>query len=282
MQIIRSLSQMQHQAETWRSQGLKIGFVPTMGFLHEGHLSLVRRAQSKADRSIVSIFVNPTQFGPKEDLSRYPRDEKGDLHKLEKENVDAVFLPNASEMYPEGFQTTIHLSKITQGLCGKSRPAHFDGVATIVLKLFQLVKPHVAVFGEKDYQQLAVIRQMTKDLNLDLEILGAPTTRDEKGLALSSRNSYLSEEERRQALTLSRAIARVQDLFRQGEKETQTLLEEAQIIFKGHPEVEVEYLEIVDAATLEPLKNINQPARFLLAARIGKTRLIDNGPVQTT
>jgi pantoate--beta-alanine ligase len=228
MQIIRSISEMQKQAEAWRSQGLKIGFVPTMGFLHEGHLSLVRLARSKTDRSVVSIFVNPTQFGPKEDLSRYPRDEAGDLQKLKSEKVDAVFLPAAPEMYPEGFQTTLHLGPVTQGLCGKSRPGHFDGVATVVLKLFQLVKPHAAFFGEKDYQQLAVIRQMTKDLNLDLEIVGAPTTRSELGLALSSRNSYLSARELRQALSLSQAIQKVQDLFRKGEKKAKVLAGEVQ------------------------------------------------------
>jgi pantoate--beta-alanine ligase len=280
LKILRTILEMRRQADAWRAQGLKIGFIPTMGSLHEGHLSLVRIAKSRADVTVASIFVNPTQFGPTEDFSDYPRDEKGDLAKLEGEKTDCVFFPTAEAMYPEGFQTSIHLSRITQGLCGKNRPGHFDGVATVVLKLFHLVKPHVAVFGEKDYQQLAVIRRMVEDLSLDLEIVGGPTVRDPEGLALSSRNSYLRAEERQQALGLSQAIGLVQRLHRNGETRTDALTASAKKLFESFPGVNLEYLEIVDARTLEPLPIVDQPARMLIAARVGKTRLIDNGPVQ--
>ncbi len=281
MKIIHSLPEMQQLAEQWRLQGKRIGFVPTMGYLHEGHLALVKISKSKTDFTVVSIFVNPTQFGPTEDFEKYPRDEKGDLAKLQQEKVDVVFLPTAADMYPENFQTHIHLSRVSQGLCGKSRPGHFDGVATVVLKLFNLVKPHLAVFGEKDYQQFVLIQQMVKDLNLDIEIAGCPTLRSPEGLALSSRNVYLNAPEKKKALCLSQAITHVQTLYQQGQKEVFKLLKEAEKNILQYPEIQIEYLEIVDAQTLEPLQKIDRPARFLLAMRIGKgkTRLIDNGPL---
>ncbi|MFO1518739.1 MAG: pantoate--beta-alanine ligase [bacterium] len=276
MQIIRSISEMQKQAEAWRKLGKRIGFVPTMGFLHEGHLHLVSLSRQKTDFTVASIFVNPTQFGPQEDFSRYPRDEEGDLKKLEEAGTDLVFLPTAEEMYPEGFQTSVHLKQITQGLCGQSRPGHFDGVATVVLKLFQLVKPHAAIFGEKDYQQLTVIRRMVKDLNLDVEIVGAPTQRSPEGLALSSRNSYLTEEEKKKALSLSQVLQAIMTAFQKGERRVSELLQEGKNLLEKTEGIDLEYLEIVDASTLSPLKILNRPARALIAAKIGKTRLIDN------
>lgn len=279
MKIIRFLPEMQEKAESWRSQGKRIGFVPTMGSLHEGHLSLVRIAKKNSDLVVASLFVNPTQFGPQEDFSSYPRDEKGDLEKLAAEKTDFVFLPAAAEMYPEGFQTTVHLSTITQGLCGKSRPGHFDGVATVVLKLFHLVQPHMAVFGEKDYQQLAVIRRMVKDLNLDIQIVGAPTCRTPEGLALSSRNAYLSLDEAKKALCLSKAVALIQKRSHEGAKSVSELKKEAKDFILSQAGVQLEYLEIVDADSLKPLQEIKGPARILVAARVGKTRLIDNGPL---
>src|SRR5262245_40532401 len=209
MDVIRAAQEMQKQAEAWRTEGKTVGFVPTMGFLHEGHVSLIRLAKTLADRVAVSLFVNPTQFGPAEDFGAYPRDEEGDLKKISEEKADAAFVPPAGEMYPEGFQTAVHLKEITRGLCGDLRPGHFDGVATVVLKLFHLVQPHVAVFGEKDYQQLAVIRRMVKDLNLPIKIVGGATVRSPEGLALSSRNAYLKDEEARRALKLSQAIRTV-------------------------------------------------------------------------
>ncbi len=280
MQILRTLAEMKALIHTWKDDDQLIGLVPTMGYLHEGHLALVKKAREHSDRVIVSIFVNPTQFGPNEDFQRYPRDEAGDLQKLKDAKTDAVFLPTPDQIYPADFQTTVHLSKITCGLCSMTRPGHFDGVATVVLKLFHLVKPDVAVFGEKDYQQLAMIRQMVKDLNLDLEILGVPTLRTQEGLALSSRNAYLSEREKEIALVLSQSIGFVQQEYRQGIKNVSELSARAKKLFENEPQLFLEYLEIVDAKTLEPLAEIIQPARVIIAARVGKTRLIDNGPVQ--
>jgi len=280
MDVIRAAQEMQKQSETWRTEGKTVGFVPTMGFLHEGHLSLIRLAKTFADRVVVSLFVNPTQFGPAEDFNAYPRDEEGDLKKISEEKADAAFVPPASEMYPEGFQTVVQLKEITRGLCGASRPGHFDAVATVVLKLFHLVQPHVAVFGEKDYQQLAVIRRMVKDLNLPIKIVGGATVRSPEGLALSSRNAYLKDEEARRALKLSQAIRTVQGLFHGGETKSVRLKAEAGKILSD-PMIVVEYVEIVDAETLKTSENVDRPARLLIAVKIGKTRLIDNGPVQT-
>jgi len=270
---------MQNYALELRSQAKRIGFVPTMGYLHEGHLSLIEIAKKRCDIVGASIFVNPTQFGPNEDFSKYPRDEKGDTQKLAAAGADFLFLPTPATMYPEGFQTTVSLGEITKGLCGAHRPGHFDGVATVVLKLFNIVQPHLAVFGEKDYQQLAVIRKMAEDLNLPLEILGAPTARSPEGLALSSRNVYLSEEEKRQALSIYRSIQAVQEAYRKGERSAAKILAAAKKLFEALP-CEIDYLEIVDAKTLKSLEVLDRPARYLVALRLGKTRLIDNAAVQ--
>lgn len=279
MKIFYLPQDMQKYALQLRAQGKRIGFVPTMGSLHEGHLSLVEIAKKHCDVVGVSIFVNPTQFGPNEDFSKYPRDEAGDLQKLESVKTDFIFLPTPQGMYPEGFQTTIILGDITKGLCGALRPGHFDGVATIVLKLFNIVQAHVAIFGEKDYQQLAVIQAMVEDLNLPLEIIGAPTARSPEGLALSSRNIYLNEEEKKQALTLCQSIQLVQKLYRSGEKNVKKIISEVTKLFQSFP-CQIDYFEIVDAKTLKSLEIIDRPARYLVAVKIGKTRLIDNASVQ--
>lgn len=270
---------MQDYALELCRQGKRIGFVPTMGYLHKGHLSLIEIAKKKCDVVGASIFVNPTQFGPNEDFEKYPRDEKGDLEKLNSVQTDFLFLPTPQTMYPEGFQTTVSLGDITQGLCGAHRPGHFNGVATVVLKLFNIVQAHLAIFGEKDYQQLAVIRKMVDDLNLPIEIIGAPTARSPEGLALSSRNVYLSPEEKQQALTLYQSIQLIQGLFERGEKNSTKLLTEARKLFDGIP-AQIDYLEIVDAKTLKTLDVIDRPARYLIAVKLGKTRLIDNASVQ--
>ena len=279
MLLIKTLSEMQLQSNTWHRQGKTIAFVPTMGYLHEGHLSLIEIAKKEADVVGVSIFVNPTQFGPNEDFEKYPRDEAGDLQKLKSVQTDFVFLPTPTQMYPEGFQSTVHLSQITQGYCGDHRPGHFDGVATVVLKLFHLVKPDIAIFGEKDYQQLALIRQMVLDLNLDIQIIGGPTLRSKEGLALSSRNSYLSDKEKMEALCLSKAIRAIQVSAQVGERKVSKLIELGKSEIEKSKAVQLEYLEIVDAFSLKRLEDITTPARILVAVKLGKTRLIDNGPL---
>ncbi|MBL7685635.1 MAG: pantoate--beta-alanine ligase [Deltaproteobacteria bacterium] len=279
MLLFKTLQEMQLQSNTWHRQGKTLAFVPTMGYLHEGHLSLIEIAKKEADVVGVSIFVNPTQFGPNEDFEKYPRDEAGDLQKLKSVQTDFVFLPTPTQMYPEGFQSTVHLSQITQGYCGDHRPGHFDGVATVVLKLFHLVKPDIAIFGEKDYQQLALIRQMVLDLNLDIKIIGGPTLRSKEGLALSSRNSYLSDKEKMEALCLSRAIRAIQVSAQAGERKVSHLVTLGKSEIEKSRAVQLEYLEIVDAFSLKRLEEIKAPARILIAVKIGKTRLIDNGPL---
>ncbi len=218
MEIIQTVQDMQQWSDAVRAAGQVIAFVPTMGFLHEGHLELMRAGIKHSDRLVISIFVNPTQFGPNEDLDQYPRDEEGDLEKADNVGVDIVFMPSVKEMYPEGSQTSVRVEKLPQHLCGLSRPGHFDGVTTVVAKLFHIVKPNIAVFGQKDYQQLAVISKMVMDLNMDIQIIGAPIYREPDGLAMSSRNSYLSQEERRSALCLKKSIDLALELFRRRRK----------------------------------------------------------------
>lgn len=276
MEVIESVSKMQSRAEELRLEGRTIGFVPTMGFLHEGHLELMRVARRLADKVIVSIFVNPTQFGPKEDFEKYPRDREGDLAKVESVPVDIAFLPKASEMYPEGSRTTVSVKGLTQHLCGLSRPGHFDGVTTVVAKLFNITKPHVAVFGQKDYQQLAVISRMVSDLNMDLEIVGVPTVREQDGLAMSSRNAYLSKEERASALCLKKALDKAARLFSSGERDPGLLRLEMEGIIRAHPFTEIDYVSVCDPVTLEELAKPQAQALAALAVKVGKTRLIDN------
>jgi pantoate--beta-alanine ligase len=276
IQVIKAASEMQKISEMLRSQGKTIGCVPTMGYLHEGHLSLMREARHRADVVVISIFVNPTQFGPSEDLDTYPRDLEGDLKKAEALGVDYVYLPSNQEMYPQGYQTYITVDLLSQGLCGASRPTHFRGVATVVAKLFNIMKPHMAFFGEKDYQQLKVIERMVRDLNFDVEIIGMPTLREEDGVAMSSRNAYLSHEEREQAISLNQALRHAQDLAHKGERGVSVLVEEAKKIIENQPAVKIDYLEIRDAETLQKIEEIQGPARILVAAFLGKSRLIDN------
>jgi pantoate--beta-alanine ligase len=276
MQIIVELKEMQIRAEAIRLQGQRLGCVPTMGALHEGHLELMREARRRTGVVAASVFVNPTQFAPAEDLAKYPRDREGDLKKMESAGVDIAFFPTAEAMYPKGAQTWVTVEEITQELEGASRPTHFRGVTTVVLKLFHLLKPHLAVFGQKDYQQLKVIERMVKDLDLDLEIVPHPTVREPDGLAMSSRNRYLNPEERKQATALIRAIQRAQEMVKQGERDPKRLVEEAKKIIAAEPLAKADYVEVRDPETLKPISRIERSARMLLAVRVGKTRLIDN------
>ena len=275
-EIIRRAAAMRAISLKARARGKKIAFVPTMGYLHDGHLSLVRLARKYGDLVVASIFVNPAQFGPNEDLARYPRDFKGDLKKLGSAGADYLFFPSPEEIYPPGYQTYIEVQGLSRGLCGNFRPGHFRGVATVVAKLFNIVLPDVAVFGEKDYQQLRVIQQMAKDLNFPVRVIGGKTVREKDGLAMSSRNVYLSEEERRKALALSRALFMAQEMVEQGENDAQRLIESARELIGADPEAKIEYLEVRDAETLEPVAKIDRPCRMILAVWQGKTRLIDN------
>jgi len=276
MQIIVELKKMQSRAEAIRLQGQRLGCVPTMGALHEGHLELMREAKRRTGVVAASVFVNPTQFAPAEDLAKYPRDREGDLKKMESAGVDIAFFPTAEAMYPKGAQTWVTVEEITQELEGASRPDHFRGVATVVLKLFHLMKPSLAVFGQKDYQQLKVIERMVKDLDLDIEIVPHPTVREPDGLAMSSRNRYLNPEERKQATALIRAIQKAQELVKQGERDPKRLVEEAKKIIAAEPLAKADYVEVRDPETLKAIRRIERSARMLLAVRVGKTRLIDN------
>lgn len=280
MKVISSISEMQETSNRVRAMGHTIGFVPTMGYLHEGHLKLVEVAKEHASVVVVSIFVNPTQFGPKEDYNRYPRDPEGDLRKLSELKVDYVFMPEAQEMYPEGFQTVVSVKELTKGLCGASRPGHFDGVATVVTKLFNIVKPHFAVFGQKDYQQLTVISRMVKDLNMDIMIIGVPTVREPDGLAMSSRNSYLTSEERKSALCLYKCIQKAQEMVLGGERDAERIKEEIKRFILSFPFTKVDYVTIVHPYTLEELKRIEQESLLALAVFVGNTRLIDNAIIR--
>ncbi|MGB4600158.1 MAG: pantoate--beta-alanine ligase [Trichlorobacter sp.] len=276
MRLLHDTQEMQQTALAFRRQGKRIAFVPTMGFLHEGHASLLREGRKRGDLLVLSIFVNPTQFDPNEDLDRYPRNLEGDCALAEACGVDIVFAPTAAGMYPPGFQTTVSLGPLTEPLCGASRPGHFNGVAVVVTKLFGIVLPDVALFGKKDFQQLAIIRQMTVDLNLPVEIVGMPIVRELDGLAMSSRNSYLSPEERQQALCLSRAVQQVRALFVQGETSVDRLLSAARAQIEAVPAAVIEYLELRDATTLSLARQADQGTLLALAVRIGSTRLIDN------
>ena len=276
MKVINSIAQMQSFSESLRLQGKKISFVPTMGYFHEGHLDLMRVAGKMADCLVVSIYVNPTQFGPKEDLSKYPRDFDRDYKMAESVNVDVIFYPPDREMYPENYQTYVNVEKVTQNLCGLSRPGHFRGVTTICNKLFNIVKPHIAVFGKKDYQQFITIKRMVADLNLDLEIIGMATVREADGLAMSSRNVYLNENERPSALQLVNSLKLAQKLYDSGERKSAVILNEVTKLIKSAPYTEIDYVKICDATTIADVDEINAQAVIALAVKVGKTRLIDN------
>ena len=253
-----------------------VGFVPTMGYLHEGHLSLVRKARAENATVIVSIFVNPTQFGPGEDLARYPRDIERDLKMLEHERTDIVFMPEAGEMYPTSFSSRVEVGQVTERLEGATRPGHFRGVATVVAKLFNIVNPTRAYFGQKDAQQLLVIKRMATDLNMNLEIIPSATIREPDGLAMSSRNVYLSPEERRQATVLFESLELAQRLYRNGEKDAKKVLEQMLALIQQQPLARVDYASIADNETLAELETITPPALVSLAVKFGSTRLIDN------
>lgn len=275
MKIVRHIEEMQALSRSWRQAGESIGFVPTMGYLHEGHLSLVDVAASRASRMVVSIYVNPKQFGPTEDFERYPRDEAGDADKLGTRKVDAVFAPTDAEMYPKGFETIVECTKLSAHLCGLRREGHFKGVTTVVLKLFNAVLPDVAVFGEKDYQQLLVIQRMARDLNLPIEIVGAPTIRTPDGLAMSSRNSYLSPEDRKAATVLYRALTRAKQLVTSGMVDA-VMVRQAMTEMIEQTGGRIDYVAIVDPDTLDECQTIQARAHAAVAVCFGKTRLIDN------
>ncbi len=269
-------SAMREWADNTRAAGRRIGLVPTMGYLHDGHLSLVADARRRADTSVVSIFVNPLQFAAHEDLGQYPRDLARDRAALSDAGVDVLYRPAVDAMYPCGFQTEVSVTRMTRGLCGHARPGHFRGVTTVVAKLFNAVKPHVAVFGQKDFQQLAVIRRMAEDLDMGIEVVGAPIVREGDGLAMSSRNVYLRGAERTAARVLSRALGAARDAVATGERHAAAVCARAQAVLATEPLARVEYLELVDAETLEPIDHLDRPALLALAVFIGRTRLIDN------
>lgn len=276
MEIITSVAEMQERATAALVAGKTISFVPTMGFLHQGHASLLREGRVQSDLLVLSIFVNPTQFGVGEDFETYPRDLQRDSEIAAENGVDIIFAPPAKEMYPHGYQTYVNVETISLPLCGASRPGHFRGVTTVVAKLFNIVKPTCAFFGEKDFQQLAVIRRMVQDLNMAVKIVGMPTIREDDGLAKSSRNSYLSPEERSAALCLSRALAAVSDLYRSGEKDVERLRAELLAILAGEPLARIDYAEFRDGDSLDELEQADDRTVVALAVRIGNTRLIDN------
>ncbi len=273
MKIVETIAAM--KAERGKLAG-SVGFVPTMGYLHEGHLALVRHARTETLTVIASIFVNPTQFGPQEDFATYPRDPERDLALLEKENVGVVFMPSAQEMYPQGFSSSVAVEGITERLEGKPRPGHFMGVTTVVAKLFNIVQPDRAYFGQKDAQQLAVIRKMVSDLNMNLEIVAVPTVREPDGLAMSSRNAYLTPEERKAAPVLWKALCLARGHWENGEKDVARLRQEMTTLIEREPFAQIEYVSIADPDTLEELEKVDSQALVSLAVRIGGTRLIDN------
>jgi pantoate--beta-alanine ligase len=279
LRTVRTVADLREAVRGWRREGLSVGLAPTMGAIHDGHLSLVRALQERCDRVVVSLFVNPTQFGPNEDIATYPANEELDAARLAGVGVDLLYAPGVAEMYPDGFATTVTVSGIADGLCGAFRPGHFSGVATVVSKLLLQAAPDIAIFGEKDYQQLQVIRRMARDLDIPVDIAGAPTVREADGLALSSRNFYLSPEERAVAPALFRTLKEVAERVRGGVAECDAVCRWAgqELFAAGFRSVD--YVAVCDAETLKPLVRVDRPARILGAARLGRARLIDNLPV---
>jgi pantoate--beta-alanine ligase len=276
MEIIVQPREMQQRSEQNRRQGMVIAFVPTMGYLHEGHLSLMREARKQGDVLVISIFVNPTQFGPGEDYAQYPRDMERDLALVKDVGVDICFNPSAKEMYPDAFQTSVEVHHVTENLCGASRPGHFRGVTTVVAKLFNIVKPHRAFFGQKDYQQLIAIRQMAEDLNMDIEVIGLPTVREADGLAMSSRNSYLSPAQRNLAPGLYRSLMKGIELFSRGERNAATILNAVRVMIEKETAATIDYVKLCDARTIQDIDTVIGDAVIAVAAHLGTTRLIDN------
>ncbi len=277
MRVVKSIKEMQSVCSALKRVGKSIGFVPTMGFLHEGHLSLIRKAKRENDVVVVSIFVNPTQFSAGEDFDRYPRDVERDVSLLKGERVDFLFLPTIEEMYPEGFSTFVEVEGLTEGLCGAKRPGHFRGVATVVVKLFNIVQPDKAYFGKKDYQQLKVIERLVRDLNFNVKIVGCSIVREKDGLAMSSRNVYLSERERESALSLFKSLLLAKELIDRGERNAEVLKKKMEEFILSHPEVKkIDYIEFVDAETLEPVTEVKEGTLVAVAVYVGDARLIDN------
>ncbi len=277
VRIVTTIAEVREAVREARAAGRRIGFVPTMGYLHEGHLTLMRQARQECGFAVVSIFVNPTQFGPNEDFTRYPRDVERDASLCATVPVDLIFHPGVDEVYPQPFRTTVKVTGLTETLCGASRPGHFDGVATVVTKLFNIVQPDAAYFGQKDAQQVAVIQRMVRDLNMDLTIVPVPIVREPDGLAMSSRNTYLSAAERRAALVLSQTLAMARDRVAAGERDMQTLVKAMRSMISAEPLADIDYVEIVDSTTLQPVVRLEQRAVLAaLAVRFGRTRLIDN------
>jgi len=273
---VTTIAEVRAHCDTARARGERVGFVPTMGYFHEGHRSLMRAARAENDLVVVSLFVNPTQFGAGEDLDAYPRDLAGDAAAAADEGVDVLFVPAVAEMYPSGARTTVHIDGLTTGLCGASRPTHFDGVTTVVAKLFSIVGSCRAYFGKKDAQQLAVIRRMTTDLDLPVHVVGCPLVREADGLAMSSRNARLSSDDRARASVLSRSLRAVTEATRSGERDAHELRRVVVDAIGAEPEVRIDYVEVVDALTLQPVDTVQHEALIAVAAFVGTTRLIDN------
>ena len=276
MKVVSTIEDVRAQVKAWKKEGCTIGYVPTMGYLHEGHASLMERARKENDKVVVSIFVNPMQFGPTEDLASYPRDLEKDSVLCEKMGVDLIFHPEPEEMYHEGFSSFVDMTVLTEELCGLSRPVHFRGVCTVVCKFFHIVTPDRAYFGQKDAQQLAVIRHMVDDLSMDIEIVGCLIVREEDGLAKSSRNTYLSAEERKAALILSKSIALGKKMAEDGEKDTTTIVNAMTKLIETEPLAKIDYVKAVDGLTMQQIKEVKKPMLVAIAVYVGKTRLIDN------
>lgn len=280
MQIIQTVREMQRWSEDRRLERKTVAFVPTMGFLHEGHLSLVREAKNRGDVVVVSIFVNPMQFNQSSDFDKYPRNEEQDERALKALGTDVLFMPPPAEIYPEGYQSAVEVEKVSQPLCGAFRPGHFRGVTTVVAKLFNMVKPHCALFGEKDFQQCVVIKRMVRDLNFDIDIVSLPTVREDDGLAMSSRNARLSAAERETSLCVSRALTAAQELVSGGQTSAAVILQAVQQILTQNAEVRVEYASLCHPETLEEVERISGPTLLAIAVWVGEVRLIDNCVLQ--
>ncbi len=280
MKVIERIAEIKDAVIKYKNEGKSIGFVPTMGYLHEGHISLVNTSVNQNDVTIISIFINPTQFGPGEDFEKYPRDMKSDLDKASLAGVDIVFTPTVKEMYPEGYKTYVNVEGITEILCGRYRPGHFNGVTTVVNKLFNIVEAHRAYFGQKDAQQLAVIKKMVKDLNMNIEIVGCPIIRENDGLAMSSRNVYLSGEERKAAVILSKSLYEAENLIKDGTRRKDEIIEYITNRINSEKLANIEYTEIVNADSLEEIETLAGKILIALAVKFGRTRLIDNVMVE--
>lgn len=276
MNIVKTISEVRNEVKNWKKQGLSVGLVPTMGYLHEGHKSLIERACKENDNVVVSVFVNPTQFGPGEDLATYPRDIQRDAALCEDAGAALIFNPEPEEMYFDDFHTYVTMESLSEELCGKTRPIHFRGVCTVVSKLFHIVTPDRAYFGQKDAQQLAIIKRMVRDLNFDIEIVGCPIVREADGLAKSSRNTYLNPEERKAALVLSRAVRLGQEMIQKGERNADVIVEKMKQLIEEEPLAKIDYVQAVDAISIQPVAEIKGTVLVAMAVYIGKTRLIDN------